>query len=97
NLASIHCLPGTGPHADAATLDLPLIDIGSATSIPSVNLTNCGALIIRGENTFAEKISNAAAAGASFAVIYNYSTNVDAVAGGDVLTAMGATDYTPIP
>ncbi|HEU5126233.1 MAG TPA: S8 family serine peptidase [Verrucomicrobiae bacterium] len=97
SLASIHSLPGTGSHADAPTLALPLIDIGSATSIPAANLTNRGALIIRGENTFAEKISNAAAAGASFAVIYNYSTNVDAAGGGDVLTAMGATDYTPIP
>jgi len=97
NLLSIRSRPSNGVHPDSPTLELPLVNIGDATSVPALNLTNKGALIIRGGNTFAEKISNAAKAGAAFAVIYNYSTNVDAGQGGDFLIGMGSTDFSPIP
>ena len=96
NLASIRCLPGTGPHADEPTLALPLVDFGIGTNL-SFNLTNKGALILRGGGVlYAAKISNAATAGAAFAVIYNYPTNGSGD-GGDQLKAMGGTDFTPIP
>ncbi|MDE3068080.1 MAG: S8 family serine peptidase [Verrucomicrobiota bacterium] len=97
NLTSIHCLPGTGPHADTPTASLPLEDFGLGTNAAGYDLTNAAALIERGTNTFADKIANAARAGAAFAVIYNYPTNVDTVNGGDRLTGMAATDFTPIP
>ncbi|HLP75861.1 MAG TPA: S8 family serine peptidase, partial [Candidatus Paceibacterota bacterium] len=96
-LASIHCLPSVGVHPDAPTADLPLVDIGTASTVPSVDLTNKGALILRGDGTFTDKINHAAQAGAAFAVIYNYSTNVDPNAGGDLLTGMGQTEFVPIP
>ncbi len=93
---SIHTLPGTGPHADVPTQTLPLVYVGFATDPIAVNLTNKAALIQRGTNTFEQKIDNAAQAGAAFAVVYNYPTNV-AADGGDQLTGMAATDFTPIP
>ena len=75
-LASIQCFPCLGPHADAPTPALPLVDIGLATNVPAINLTNKGALILRGATDLNTKIANAAHAGAAFAVIYNYdSTN----------------------
>ena len=95
-LASIKCLPGTGPHVETQTAALPLVDAGLATNTISVNLTNKAALIQRGTNSFEQKINFVAQAGAAFAVIYNYSTNV-ASDGGDQLTIMGGTDFTPIP
>lgn len=89
-LASIRCLPGYGRFADEPTPELALVDIGLATNVPAITLTNKGALILRGTATFNEKIANAAKAGAAFAVIYN-------TAGNDSLTAMAGTDYAPIP
>jgi subtilisin family serine protease/subtilisin-like proprotein convertase family protein len=79
-----------GPHADDPTAALPLVDIGLATNIPSVNLTNKGALVQRGTNTFADKINHAAQAGAAFVVIYN-------TPGDDSLINMLGTDYTTVP
>jgi subtilisin family serine protease/subtilisin-like proprotein convertase family protein len=99
NLASIRTLPGTGPHADVPTAILPLVDVGLATNTISANLTNKAALIERGTNSFEAKINFAARAGAAFAVIYNYATNTSGsgAPGGDQLTPLAATDYTPIP
>lgn len=91
NLASIRTLPGTGPYADVPTAMLPLVDVGLATNTITANLTNKAALIERGSNSFEAKINFAARAGAAFAVIYNFA------AGGDELTLMSGTDYTPIP
>ena len=95
NLASIHCLPSTGPHADNPTAQLPLVDFGYGTNLSGYNLTNKAALIQRGGGTFANIISTAAQAGASFAIVYNFDTNN--AGGGDSLTAMAATDFVPIP
>jgi subtilisin-like proprotein convertase family protein/subtilisin family serine protease len=90
-LASIQCLPGTGPHADSPPLAAPLVDVGLATNVPPVNLTNKGALILRGSANFDAKIVNAAKAGAAFAVVYNNDP------ANDGLTSMIGTDYVPIP
>lgn len=96
-LNSIRCLPGLGVHPDAPAGNLPLVEIGTATNVPNLNLTNQGALILRGGAFFVDKINHAAQAGAAFAVIYNYSTNVDANQGGDFLTGMAQTEFVPIP
>ena len=100
NLASIHTLPSTGPHADTPTAMLPLVDFGFGTNTNGFNLVNKGALIERGTNTFADKINLAAQAGAAFAVVYNFPTNLEdpnGAPGGDLLFPMGGTDFVPIP
>ena len=90
-LASIPAAPGTGPQPDSPTQWLPLVDVGLATNVPSMDLTNAGALILRGGATFAQKISNAAQAGAAFAIIYGTS-------GDDSLVpVMIGDDFVPIP
>lgn len=98
SLLSLQTLPGTGPHADEPTPALPLVYVGLATNPIAQNLTNQGALIQRGTNNYEEKIRYAAAAGAAFALVYNFATNSGSGApGGDQLTPMGRTDYVPIP
>jgi subtilisin-like proprotein convertase family protein len=99
NLRSIRALPGTGPHADAPTAALPLVDVGLATNTISLDLTNKAALIERGSNTFETKVNFAARAGASFAIIYNFATNTSGsgAPGGEQLIPLAGTDYTPIP
>jgi subtilisin-like proprotein convertase family protein len=74
SLASILSIPTQTPGLDEPTPALPLVDIGVAASVPAVNLTNKGALILRDVRPFVSKILNAAKAGAAFAIIYN-STN----------------------
>ena len=96
-LAVIQCMPSTGPHADAPTANLPLADFGYGTTAEGFNLTNKAALIQRGTNTFAQKITAAAQAGAGFAIVYNFPTNASSGGGGDELVAMAATDLVPIP
>jgi len=96
-LNSIRCLPGLGLHPDDPTEFLEIVDIGLAGTVPAIDLTNKAALILRGEFDFADKIANAAKAGAAFAVVYNYSTNVNPDLGGDRLNGMAATDDSPIP
>lgn len=90
-LASIPAAPGTGPQPDAPTQWLPLVDVGLATNVPAMNLTNAGALILRGGATFSQKISNAAQAGAAFAIIYG--TNGD----DSLVPVMIGDDFVPIP
>ncbi len=98
NLASIPSTPGMGPHADAPTAMLPLVDVGLATNQITVDLTGKAALIQRGppgdfadnRNFFDRKIQRAADAGAAFAVIYN-NTN------GTERFIMGGTDFVLIP
>jgi subtilisin-like proprotein convertase family protein len=82
--------PSLGPQPDDPTADLPLVDIGLATNVPAVDLRGKAALIQRGVSFFNEKINNAAAAGAEFAVVYNNATDPP-------LTQMGLTDFVPIP
>jgi hypothetical protein len=89
-LASIPSRPGIGLHPDQPTAFRPLVAVGFATNVPSVSLTNQGALIERGVVPFDQKIRNVAQAGAEFAVIYN-------VPGDDSLITMLGTDYSPIP
>jgi subtilisin family serine protease len=99
-LMSIHCLPDVGPHADTPTPALPLVNVGLAAGPISVSLTNKAALIERGASTFAQQITNAAHAGAAFAVVYNFPASAGGsgqAPGGDQLLVMGATDFVPIP
>lgn len=91
-LRSIRCLPAAGgPHPDMPTAELPLVEIGLATNVPSIDLTNKCALILRGQADFSVKITNAAAAGAAFAIVYNNDPTNDG------LVCMLGTDYVPIP
>lgn len=98
NLASIRCLSGTGPHPDEPTVPAPLVDLGLATDAVMPDLRGRAALAERGANNFDQKITNAARAGAEFAVIYNYATNSPgSCPGGDQICLMGGTDFVPIP
>jgi subtilisin-like proprotein convertase family protein len=92
NVQSIPAFPGDCPHPDVATAVLPLVDLGLALQPVTNNLTGKAALIQRSQNYFVEKIGYAAAAGASFVVIYN---NVD---GNERLFMNGADiQFVPIP
>ncbi|HTI69971.1 MAG TPA: S8 family serine peptidase [Candidatus Limnocylindria bacterium] len=98
NLRSIHCLPGTGLQPDTALNFARLADIGLATNHVTQNLSGLGALIERGTNDFSAKLSLAAEAGATFAVVYNYTSGpTDSCPGGDQLCPLGGTDFSPIP
>jgi hypothetical protein len=78
---------------------LPLVDVGLATNLLNLNLTNKGALIERGGILIPDKINFAARAGAAFAVVYNFATNASGVGapGGDQLIPIGGADFVPIP
>lgn len=97
-LESIGATPSMGPHPDVPTAVVPLVDVGYATNDITVDLTGKAALIQRGpsgeypdqRNHFDRKIQRAAAAGATFAVVYNN-------AGGEERMIMGGTDFVPIP
>jgi subtilisin family serine protease/subtilisin-like proprotein convertase family protein len=91
-LSSVHAFPTFAPHPDAPTARVTLVDVGAATNIPAMNLTNKGALILRDATPFTTKISNAAKAGAAFAVIYNPTNG-----GGFNLGLVAGTEYAPIP
>ncbi len=97
NLVSIDAAPSLGPHADTPTPLVPLVDAGTAATPLTNNLAGCAALIQRSPNNFSTTISNAAAAGAVFAVVYNSAAGNGACGGGDVLCTMGSTDFVPIP
>ena len=89
-LASVPATPGCGPHPDAPTATLPLVDVGLASDEITVDLRGKAALIERGGNTFEEKIERAARAGAAFAVLFNHE-------GTDQRVQMAGTDFVPIP
>ncbi|MBU6401090.1 MAG: S8 family serine peptidase, partial [Verrucomicrobia bacterium] len=89
-LTNLHSLPSFGPHPDAPTSVLPLVDLGMVTNPIAADLTGKAALIERGVSLFSDKITWAAQAGAAFAVIYNNT-------GATNLIFMAATDFTPIP
>lgn len=92
-LASVYCLPASaGAHPDAPTAALPLVDVGVATNVPPLNLTNRGALILRSDAAFKEVLANAAAAGAAFAVVYN-----DTNSSGYNLGLLLGTEFAPVP
>jgi subtilisin family serine protease/subtilisin-like proprotein convertase family protein len=97
-LQSTAGLPDLGVQADTPTAALPLVDIGLATNVSGLSLADKGALIERGAIDFAQKLTNAANAGAAFAVVYNYPANgASSAPGGDYLFPMGNTDFIPIP
>ncbi len=98
-LGSISNLPSNGPHPDAPTRVLPLVYAGYGTNYAGMSMTNRAALIQRGGGPFANSINLSAAAGAEFAIVFNFATNTspDTAPGGDQLLPMGSTDYTPIP
>jgi subtilisin family serine protease len=87
---SFVAFPCLGPQPDDPTPDLPLVDVGLAAGPISQDLHGKGALIQRGATNFSIKISNAAAAGAEFAVVYNNVASPP-------LTQMALTDFVPIP
>ncbi len=91
NLASL------GVHADETTAVRPVVDVGLANAPIAQDLTGKVALIERGGSDFSTKIGHAAAAGAEFAIVFNYVTGTGACPGGDQLCPMGGTDFTSIP
>src|SRR6185295_16975153 len=96
--ASFVAAPGQSPHVDTQSAAVPIVDVGYATNAIGQSLVGKAALILRGptgalsdtRNFFASKIGQAAAAGASFVVVYD---NV----GFEKPFSMGSTDYVPIP
>ena len=97
-LASIRTLPSTGAHADRPTALVGLADVGEGLAAPLPDLTGKAALIRRNSaDDWNTPISNAAAAGAAFAVIYNNATGSPACPGGEALCVMLRTDFAPIP
>ncbi len=90
NLRAIVALPGSGPHPNAATTFVPLVDVGGAWTTLTNDLRGQAALIQRGSNYFCEKLTFAAEAGAELAIVYN-NTDVNK------RIAMGGTDLTVIP
>src|ERR1043166_7909742 len=97
NLQSIRTAVSMGPQPDAPTAVLPLVFIGLATNVPATNLIGKAALIQRGTNEFADKITKAAQAGAAFAIIFNNAGGNSTCPGGDSVCPMAGTDYVPIP
>lgn len=87
---SIVCEGAPGAHPDQPTGKWPIAHVGLANAPLDVNLTNRVALIRRGGNTFREKLTYAARAGARFAVFYNNT-------GGTTLDFPGYTDFVGIP
>jgi subtilisin-like proprotein convertase family protein len=90
NLQSIVALPALGLFPDSPTVVAPLVDLGTISASIKADVRGRAALIHRGENYFCEKLSLAAAAGASFAIVYN---NRDVTA----RLIMGATEFSSIP
>ncbi len=94
---SIPAAPGTGRQPPTPFPAIPLVDVGTANDPVSVDLTGKGALIQRGTTTFSNKVANAAAAGAVFAVVYNNTEGTASAPGGEHLFPMAGLDYSPIP
>jgi subtilisin family serine protease len=91
-------LPGTGLQPDQTISVSRLVEVGRATSVPAAFPPQAGALIERGDNDFTAKLANVAAAGAAFAVIYNYADGpADSCPPGEQLCPLGGTDFAPIP
>ncbi len=100
NLFSIPAFPSLGTHPDAPTLVVPVSQVGLAAAPIKTNLQGRGALILRSSATiallepsihsFSNKIAQAAAAGASFAIIQNDRDAKERI-------TMADTDFAPIP
>jgi hypothetical protein len=88
-LTSLHGSPSLGANTDQATLSVPLVNLGSVTGPITQNLTGKAALIQQSSpQAYYQLIDWATQAGASFAVIYNATTN---------RAPMLQTDLAPIP
>jgi hypothetical protein len=57
-------------YADQPTADLPLFYIWLPTNLRSVNVSNKGAVIMRREGNFSDKIANVAVSGAAFTIYF---------------------------
>ncbi|MBI4660638.1 MAG: S8 family serine peptidase [Verrucomicrobia bacterium] len=90
NLQSIVALPALGVFPDTPTSSFPLVNAGTTSQGITADVRGRAALIQRGENYFCEKLSLAAAAGASLAIVYNNRDLTSRI-------IMGATEFTPIP
>ena len=71
NAPTIHNLPFEFSPTGAVTGRLKAIGLGTTADVAGLDLTGKIALIQRGTITFAEKVANAAEAGAAAAIIYN--------------------------
>lgn len=90
-LQSIPSAPGGGPHADAPTAVVPIVDVGTAAGPISTDLRGKAALIQQdGVVEFSVKVENAAQAGAVFAIVYHGTS-------GGQRYPMGGTDFSRIP
>jgi subtilisin-like proprotein convertase family protein len=90
-LQSIPSAPGGGPHADAPTAVVPIVDVGTAAGPILTDLRGKAALIQQdGVVEFSVKIENAAQAGAVFAIVYHGTS-------GGLRYQMGGTDFSRIP
>ena len=81
--------PGEMLRPDTNTAVLPLVDVGQALTDIGLDLTNKGALIQRGGDSFYNKLHRAEVAGAKFAIVYNNA--------GDNLIRMTITNFVHIP
>jgi subtilisin-like proprotein convertase family protein len=86
-----------GPVADNGTAPVQIVDVGLANDPIATDLAGKAALIERGGADYSVKISNAANAGAAFAIVFNNVEGTLGCPGGDALCPMGGTDFTTIP
>ena len=91
-ISSILTLPGTGLLPDQPTLSVPMVFVGTTASGITNDLRGKAALIERGDNFFCEKLVLAAAAGATFAVVYNNEEDTPRPR-----MQMIGTEFSPIP
>lgn len=98
DLRSIVNLPGPGTFPDTATPVAPLRDVGTTGHESLPDLEGAAALIQRSSQLpWSRQIEKAAAAGASFAVIYNNAEGDTECPGGEFLCPLLETDFAPIP
>lgn len=67
--------PGEWRPPNLESASLPVTFVGRATNAISLDLTGRAALIERGDADFIDKLNRVQAAGASFGIVYNNSTN----------------------
>ncbi len=89
-LRSLPATGGTGRYPDAPTAAVPLVDRGLGNLAPLSPLNGGAALLERGGGTFAQKLKNAAEAGAALVVLANDT-------GTDERVLMLDTDFTTLP
>ncbi len=83
--------PGEMLRPDQPTASLPLVYVGQALTDIGQDLSHKGALILRGGDSFNNKIVRAQAAGAAFAIVFN--SGVD----NSLIRMQGFNDFIKIP